>query len=59
MVEPFTASARVYDLLYEAAGKNYDVEADELHALIQSRRPGAATLLDWARRESWCRAATA
>jgi SAM-dependent methyltransferase len=44
--EPFTASARVYDLLYEAAGKNYDVEADELHALIQSHRPGAASLLD-------------
>jgi dTDP-3-amino-3,4,6-trideoxy-alpha-D-glucopyranose N,N-dimethyltransferase len=44
--EPFTASARVYDLLYEAAGKNYEVEADDLHALIQSRRPGAASLLD-------------
>jgi ubiquinone/menaquinone biosynthesis C-methylase UbiE len=44
--EPFTTSARVYDLLYEAAGKSYDVEADQLHALIQSRRPGAASLLD-------------
>jgi SAM-dependent methyltransferase len=44
--EPFTSSARVYDLLYEAAGKNYEVEADELHVLIQTRRPGAASLLD-------------
>ena len=43
---PFAASAQVYDLLYEAVGKNYEVEADELHALIQARRPGAASLLD-------------
>jgi ubiquinone/menaquinone biosynthesis C-methylase UbiE len=46
MDQPFSSSARVYDLLYEAAGKDYEVEADELHALIQSRRPGAASLLD-------------
>ncbi len=47
MVEqPFTSSARVYDLLYEAAGKDYEAEAGELHALMQSRRPGAASLLD-------------
>ncbi len=44
--KPFTSTARVYDLLYEAAGKNYAVEADELHAIIQSRRPGATSLLD-------------
>jgi dTDP-3-amino-3,4,6-trideoxy-alpha-D-glucopyranose N,N-dimethyltransferase len=43
---PFSSSARVYDLLYAAAGKSYEVEADDLHALIQTRRPGAATLLD-------------
>jgi hypothetical protein len=43
---PFTTSARVYDLLYEAAGKEYAVEAEALHALIQTRRPGAASLLD-------------
>ena len=43
---PFTSSARVYDLLYEAAGKNYEAEAEDLHALIQIRRPGAASLLD-------------
>ena len=29
-----------------AAGKNYEVEAEDLHALIQTRRPGAASLLD-------------
>ena len=43
---PFTSSARVYDLLYEAAGKSYEVEAEDLHALIQTRRPAAASLLD-------------
>jgi SAM-dependent methyltransferase len=43
---PFTSSARVYDLLYEAAGKSYEAEAEDLHALIQTRRPGAASLLD-------------
>src|SRR6476659_3585000 len=26
MDQPFTSSARVYDLLYEAAGKDYEVE---------------------------------
>ena len=44
--EPFSASAIVHDLLYESAGKNYELEADELHALIRARRPGAASLLD-------------
>ena len=44
--QPFASSARVYDLLYEAAGKDYEREADELHALIQTRCPGAASLLD-------------
>jgi SAM-dependent methyltransferase len=42
----YASSAQVYDLLYEAAGKDYEREADELHALIQSRRPGAESLLD-------------
>jgi SAM-dependent methyltransferase len=36
----------VYDLLYAAAGKDYERESAELHALIQTRRPGAASLLD-------------
>jgi SAM-dependent methyltransferase len=43
---PFSRSATVYDLLYEAAGKDYAAEAAELHRLVQERRPGAATLLD-------------
>jgi SAM-dependent methyltransferase len=42
----FGSSARVYDLLYAAAGKDYAAEADELHALIQQRLPGARSLLD-------------
>jgi SAM-dependent methyltransferase len=43
---PFSHTAEVYDLLYEAAGKDYGAEAEELHRLVQSLRPGAATLLD-------------
>jgi SAM-dependent methyltransferase len=46
MSAPFSQTAEVYDLLYEAAGKDYAAEAADLHDLIQSRRPGAATLLD-------------
>ena len=40
----FTKSARFYDRLY--AFKDYDGAADQLHALVQARRPGARTLLD-------------
>ncbi len=36
----------MYDLLYAAAGKDYEREAEELHTLIQRTRPGAASLLD-------------
>jgi SAM-dependent methyltransferase len=43
---PFGASAAVYDLLYDAAGKDYASESAALHELIQSRRAGAASLLD-------------
>lgn len=43
---PFASSAHIYDLLYEAAGKNYELEADALHALIETRRPRASSLLD-------------
>jgi SAM-dependent methyltransferase len=43
---PFSQTAEVYDLLYEAAGKDYGAEAEVLHRLVQSLRPGAATLLD-------------
>jgi SAM-dependent methyltransferase len=42
----FRHTAHVYDLLYEAAGKDYGAEATALHALVQERAPGAATLLD-------------
>jgi len=44
--EPFSSSAVVYDLLYAAAGKNYEAEADELHTLIHARCPDARSLLD-------------
>lgn len=40
----FTKSARFYDRLY--AFKDYGAAADQLHALVQARRPGARTLLD-------------
>ena len=46
MPGPFEHTAEVYDLLYAATGKDYAAEAADLHALIQSLRPGAATLLD-------------
>lgn len=46
MDAPFRLTAGVYDLLYAAAGKDYAAEADELHTLVQSRRPGATSLLD-------------
>lgn len=42
----FHGTAHVYDLLYEAAGKDYEGESADLHALIQARTPGAASLLD-------------
>ncbi|MDX6510841.1 MAG: dTDP-3-amino-2,3,6-trideoxy-4-keto-D-glucose/dTDP-3-amino-3,4,6-trideoxy-alpha-D-glucopyranose [Gaiellaceae bacterium] len=41
----FSQSARVYDAIY-ASIRDYPREAEELHRLIQSRRPGARTLLD-------------
>jgi hypothetical protein len=34
--QPYTASAAVYDLLNEAAGKDYEREADELQHLVGS-----------------------
>jgi SAM-dependent methyltransferase len=42
----FRHIARVYDLLYEATGKDYAQESTDVHRLIQQRRPGARTLLD-------------
>jgi SAM-dependent methyltransferase len=42
----FRHTARVYDLLYQATGKDYAAEATTLHELIQHRSPHAASLLD-------------
>jgi SAM-dependent methyltransferase len=42
----FRHTAHVYDLLYEAQGKDYATESAVLHNLIQERAPGAASLLD-------------
>lgn len=42
----YRRTARAYDLLYDAAGKDYGEEARELGALIQASCPGAASLLD-------------
>lgn len=42
----FHGTAHVYDLLYEAAGKDYAKEARDIHELIQRRFPHARTLLD-------------
>jgi SAM-dependent methyltransferase len=42
----FRRTAHVYDLLYEAMGKDYGAESAVLHDLIQSRSPGARSLLD-------------
>ncbi len=42
----FHRSAHVYDLLYEAAGKDYAAESAAIHDLVQARTPGATCLLD-------------
>jgi ubiquinone/menaquinone biosynthesis C-methylase UbiE len=42
----FHHTAHIYDLLYEATGKDYARESTDLHRLIEQRRPGARTLLD-------------
>jgi SAM-dependent methyltransferase len=42
----FRTTAHVYDLLYEAAGKDYGAESSVVHDLIQQRCPGARRLLD-------------
>lgn len=40
----FRQSARIYDAVY--AWKDYAGESARVHALVQARKPGAATLLD-------------
>jgi SAM-dependent methyltransferase len=42
----FRSTAHVYDLIYEAAGKDYAGESAALVALIEERQPRARTLLD-------------
>lgn len=42
----FRSTAHVYDLIYEAHGKDYAAESVELRDVIEARRPGAASLLD-------------
>ena len=42
----FRSTAHVYDLVYEAQGKDYAAEAAELRRLVDERTPGARTLLD-------------
>lgn len=42
----FRSTAHVYDLIYEAQGKDYAAESAAVHDLVEARRPGCATLLD-------------
>ena len=42
----FRNSAHVYDLIYQAAGKDYAAEAREVDDQIRARCPGARSLLD-------------
>jgi hypothetical protein len=38
-------TAYIYDLLYQAIGKDYAVESEQIHQEIQRRHPGARSLL--------------
>lgn len=42
----FDSSADVYDLFYDAAGKNYSAETSRLNGLIQKHCPAAQRVLD-------------
>jgi SAM-dependent methyltransferase len=42
----FRSTAHIYDLIYEASGKDYAAESGDIHALIERHRPGARSLLD-------------
>src|ERR1700694_309519 len=42
----FRNSAHVYDLIYEASGKDYAAEARDLNQQIKDRAPDAVSLLD-------------
>lgn len=43
---PYGRTAHVYDLIYDASGKDYAAEAAHIRDLIKARRPRAASLLD-------------
>ncbi len=40
------STARIYDLIYEAAGKNYVAESEQVRQEILQRDPGARSLID-------------
>jgi len=42
----FRGTAHIYDLLYEATGKDYEAESEQVDQDIQRRNPGAQSLLD-------------
>ena len=42
----FRSTAHLYDLIYEASGKDYAAEAAELKGLVNARSPAARSLLD-------------
>jgi SAM-dependent methyltransferase len=42
----FRNSAHIYDLIYEAEGKDYASEAQAIREQVEARRPAAASLLD-------------
>jgi SAM-dependent methyltransferase len=42
----YRATAHIYDLIYEAQGKDYAAEASVIDETIQARFPGATSLLD-------------
>lgn len=42
----FRQTAHVYDLIYQASGKDYAAESLAVHELVQARNAGARTLLD-------------
>jgi ubiquinone/menaquinone biosynthesis C-methylase UbiE len=46
VLEPHVRSARLYDAVHEAEGKDYAREAGAVLALVRSRVPDAASLLD-------------
>jgi SAM-dependent methyltransferase len=42
----FRNSAHIYDLIYEAQGKDYEAEARQIDEIVKERFPGASSLLD-------------